>query len=77
MKSIELFAGGGGLTLGLHQAGVIPQVVAEWDTDSCSTLRANLLDDSGLRLATDIRTVNFREWQDRVELVTYTSPLQL
>lgn len=81
MKSIELFAGGGGLALGLHQAGVEPQVVAEWDGDACSTLRANLTEDSGLKLKTDvregdIRTMDFRAFEDRVDLVTGGPPCQ-
>jgi DNA (cytosine-5)-methyltransferase 1 len=41
MRSVELFAGGGGLALGTHLAGFTTEVVAEWDRWSCDTIRAN------------------------------------
>src|SRR5206468_2635537 len=41
MRSVELFAGGGGLALGTHLAGFTTEVVAEWDRWSCDTLREN------------------------------------
>lgn len=41
MKSIELFAGAGGLALGTANAGFKHEAVLEWDSNACSTLRAN------------------------------------
>lgn len=79
MKTIELFAGGGGLALGLHNAGFEPVAVVERDADSCATLRENWLHAKGsdLRLfGEDIRNVDFRPWQDRVELVSGGPPCQ-
>src|SRR5205823_2791164 len=39
--SIELFAGGGGLALAVHQAGFRHVLVNELDNRACQTLRAN------------------------------------
>ncbi len=79
MNSIELFAGGGGLALGLHDAGFSPTVVVERDADSCQTLRENWNRrmNSGLRVCNaDVRSVNLAEWKGRVELVSGGPPCQ-
>jgi len=79
MKTIELFAGGGGLALGLHGAGFEPVAVVERDADSCSTLRENWLRAMGSNLRLfdeDIRNVDFTQWQDRVDLVSGGPPCQ-
>lgn len=41
LKSIELFAGAGGLGLGLSQAGIHPSVLLEADQSCCDTLATN------------------------------------
>jgi DNA (cytosine-5)-methyltransferase 1 len=41
MKSVELFAGAGGLGLGLSLAGFEPAIVIEWDKWACDTIREN------------------------------------
>ena len=41
MRSVELFAGCGGLALGLSQAGFEHDAVVEWDQHACRTLIAN------------------------------------
>src|SRR5205823_9641424 len=42
MRSIELFSGAGGLTLGLHRAGFQHELLVEADAEACKTLRANI-----------------------------------
>ncbi len=41
MRSVELFAGGGGLALGLSRAGFRHEAVVELEKNACKTLRAN------------------------------------
>lgn len=41
MRSLELFAGGGGLGLGLDLAGFKSAAVVEWDKWCCDTIRHN------------------------------------
>lgn len=41
MKTIELFAGAGGLALGTANAGFHHHAVLEWDHDACETIREN------------------------------------
>ena len=41
MRSIELFAGAGGLGIGASRAGFVPATVIEWDRYCCDTIREN------------------------------------
>lgn len=41
MDSIELFAGAGGLTLGISKAGFTHQYILEWEENACQTLLLN------------------------------------
>ncbi len=79
MNSIELFAGGGGLALGLERSGLSPISIVEWDSDSCETLRLSLI--PRLRAETcllpgDIRDFDFSRWQDKVDVVSGGPPCQ-
>lgn len=81
MRSVELFAGGGGLTLGTHLAGFTTEVVAEWDRWSCDTLRENR--DRGYPLVRgidvqegDVRNVEWSTVSDGVDLVSGGPPCQ-
>lgn len=79
MNTIELFAGGGGLALGLHKAGFSPVALVERDADSCHTLRENWKHGIVPNLQVfgqDIRHVDLTEWRDRIELVSGGPPCQ-
>ena len=42
MRAVELFAGAGGLGMGLSLAGFKPEAVVEWDKWACDTVRENV-----------------------------------
>lgn len=82
MKSIELFAGAGGLGLGVSHAGFQPQMVVEWDKWCCDTIRENR--DSGFGLygdwpeptEGDVRSIDFSEYDGKIDLLTGGPPCQ-
>lgn len=81
MKSIELFAGAGGLGLGLHDAGFRAERVIEWDRYCCDTIRENQaravssVKDWKLTEG-DVRAVDFKEYEGQLHLVSGGPPCQ-
>lgn len=78
MKSIELFAGAGGLGMGIQFAGFDTQRVVEWDKWCCQTLRSNTAVspvDCAI-VEDDIRRVQFKEFEGRIDLVSGGPPCQ-
>ncbi len=81
MKSIELFAGAGGLGMGLHEAGFHPLNVIEWDRYCCDTIRENKDRRTGAvadwpLTEGDVRAVDFRQYEGRIELISGGPPCQ-
>lgn len=81
MKSVELFAGAGGLGMGLHEAGFHPLRVIEWDHDSCDTLRDNQARGQSLvrdwpLIEGDVRSVRFKDFEGKLDLVSGGPPCQ-
>jgi len=81
MKSLELFAGAGGLGIGVCRAGFRPVAVIEWDRYCCDTIRENK--GRGLDPLTkwpltegDIKEFDFRPFQDKVDVVSGGPPCQ-
>lgn len=81
MRVIELFAGAGGLGIGVSRAGFIPAEIIEWDRWCCDTIRENQA--RGIApvakwplVEGDVRDVDFRRHEGRVELVTGGPPCQ-
>lgn len=79
--SVELFAGAGGLGIGLSQAGFEPREVVEFNRWCCDTLRQNhstlsKLDGSWLIHEGDVRKVNFQHLEGKVDLVSGGPPCQ-
>ena len=71
---LELFAGAGGLALGLEKAGLSCIALNEIDKWACNTLRNNRPKWSVLE--GDIKSFSFMEYRNRVEVVTGGFPCQ-
>lgn len=82
MRSIELFAGAGGLGMGLCQSGFHPAKVIEWDRWCCDTIRENKSANvAPVRnwpepIEGDVRQVDFRDLEGKVDLVSGGPPCQ-
>lgn len=74
VTAIELFAGAGGLALGLEKAGIKTLAHVEFDKACCETLRANR---PGWNvICDDIHNVDFTDYRGRVDIVTGGFPCQ-
>jgi DNA (cytosine-5)-methyltransferase 1 len=77
MKSLELFAGSGGLLIGAHQAGFRAVGAIEWNRDACATLSANI-QTLGLRntkvISGDVRSVDFGQFRNAGVSVIFGGP---
>ncbi len=73
-KSIELFAGAGGLALGLEQAGFSHIMLNEIDVDACATLKKNR--PLWNVLQGDIKNIDFRKYKGEVEFLSGGFPCQ-
>lgn len=73
-KSIELFAGAGGLALGLEKAGINCVALNEIDRYACKTLRKNRPEWKVLE--GDVKSFSFDEYKDKIDIVTGGFPCQ-
>jgi DNA (cytosine-5)-methyltransferase 1 len=74
VTAIELFAGAGGIALGLEQAGISTLEYVEFDKACCETLRANRPEWNVI--CDDIHNVSFKKYKDKVDIVTGGFPCQ-
>src|ERR1700735_3680281 len=81
MRSVELFAGAGGLALGASRAGFQHELVIELDHEACETIRHNKalrirhVRDWNLEEA-NVRTFDFKTLKDDIDLVAAGVPCQ-
>ncbi len=73
-KVLELFAGAGGLAVGLEKAGLNCVALNEIDKHACDTLRKNRPNWNVLE--GDIKEFNFLEYRNQVDVVTGGFPCQ-
>jgi DNA (cytosine-5)-methyltransferase 1 len=81
LRSVELFAGAGGLALGVSQAGFSHDAVVEIDHDACETIRAN--QKIGLKHVSEwkleeanVKTFRFERIREDVDLLAAGVPCQ-
>jgi DNA (cytosine-5)-methyltransferase 1 len=72
--SIEVFAGGGGLSIGLEQAGFKCLMLNEIDKNACKTLRENRPDWNVVE--GDISAIDFTPFEHKIDLLTGGFPCQ-
>jgi DNA (cytosine-5)-methyltransferase 1 len=81
MRSVELFAGAGGLAMGMSNAGFNHAAVIEWDHDACETFRENQRHHLGLveqwpLFEGDVRKFDYSKIGDDVMVVSGGPPCQ-
>jgi DNA (cytosine-5)-methyltransferase 1 len=81
MRAVELFAGAGGLGIGVSRAGFDPVAVIEWNRYCCDTIRENQA--RGLQplahwplVEGDVRDFDFRGIRGDIDLVSGGPPCQ-
>ncbi len=74
LQSLELCAGLGGMAMGMERAGFDPVALIEIDFDACATMRANRNDWNVVQA--DIKSVNYSDYNGKVDLVTGGIPCQ-
>jgi DNA (cytosine-5)-methyltransferase 1 len=81
MNNIELFAGAGGLAMGMTRAGFVHDAVVEWDADACQTIRENRAHYSGKGEAfelfdDDARLYNYAAHEGLIDVISGGPPCQ-
>lgn len=74
VTAIELFAGAGGLALGLEQAGIKTVEYVEFDKACCETLKYNR--PQWNVICDDIHNINFLPYKNKIDIVTGGFPCQ-
>ena len=73
MKMIEMCAGAGGMTLGLHRAGITTRLAIEYDSDAAATWQAAF--DAPMHVG-DAREVDFKPHRGQASLLAGGVPCQ-
>lgn len=81
MRCVELFAGAGGLAMGVGLAGFEPRAVVEWDKWACDTIRENSANGYPLVAGWNVQEGDVRQFDwasvgDGIDLVAGGPPCQ-
>lgn len=74
LTSVELFAGGGGLALGMEKAGFKHLLLNEFDYNACATLRSNRPE--WRVIEGDIHEIDFSPYRDKIDFLSGGFPCQ-
>lgn len=74
VRVLDLFAGAGGLSIGLEQAGLLIVAGAEWDADACETFAK--AHPSADVLEGDVNAMSFRTYAGEVDVLAGGPPCQ-
>lgn len=77
LTSIELFAGAGGLAMGVSMAGFQSKAVVEWDRWACDTIRQNQQRGHPLVAGWPLFEGDVRQWAREFDASSLTQPLDL
>lgn len=74
VRALDIFAGAGGLSIGLEEAGFDIVAGAEWDGDACETFaKAHPTADV---VEGDVNAIDFRNWRGGVDVLVGGPPCQ-
>jgi DNA (cytosine-5)-methyltransferase 1 len=81
MRSFELFAGAGGLAMGIGKAGFVHDAVVEWDRHAFETMLENqsrgvLAADRSRLIREDVRTLSYSRFSPPIDLLSGGPPCQ-
>ncbi len=74
VRALDVFAGAGGLSIGLEQAGFDIVAGAEWDADACETFAK--AHPAAEVLEGDVNAMGFNAWKGEVDVVVGGPPCQ-
>lgn len=73
-QSLELFAGAGGLAIGMEKAGFKPILLNELDSSACATLRKNR--PNWNIVEGDVSSINFKPFRNQIDILSGGFPCQ-
>jgi DNA (cytosine-5)-methyltransferase 1 len=81
VKSVEIFAGAGGLAIGAHQAGINCSVLLDFSPGVCKTLRSNAVRGiapmaSARIIQSDVREIRFSDFSGHCDILLGGPPCQ-
>lgn len=77
MNSVELFAGAGGLAIGLSESGFSPKAIVELNKHACNTLRQNEIFHYGAHLHEEsVVNFDYMQIEEPIDLVSGGPPCQ-